>query len=111
MYFSFTSHVQQKLVNRAPQHQSGTQAGGCSAMNSELMTSGLCGQGASERKCCPMALKTSHLEVTQMTSFPSSLAGTSHMTLKTAKVLEERRYLVSCESAHQRPLDIRSRVY
>lgn len=48
-----------------------------------------------------MALKSSHLEVTQMTSAPSSLAGTSHMTLKTAKVLEKRRYLVSCESTRQ----------
>lgn len=44
-FFSFTSHVQEKLVKRAPQHHSETQAGGCSVMNSELMTSSLCGRG------------------------------------------------------------------
>lgn len=42
-----------------------------------------------------MTLKPSHLEVTQVTSAPSLLAGISHMTLLTAKLLGERRHLVS----------------
>lgn len=56
--------------------------------------------GDSEGDGCTMALKSSHLEVTQMTSAPTQLAGTSHMTLQTAKVLGKRRHVVSHKSTH-----------
>lgn len=52
-----------------------------------------------------MALKSSHLEVTQITSAPSPSAGTSHVTLETAEVLEKTRNLVRCKSVSRR-LDI-----